>query len=808
MDLKHALLQQRGGGNASNNINIAGNNSKSSANSVQSDGGNNSSCSNNNSSSTNTGDSNRGSSPVAASLLSCGRGSRGLLNGDNSHNTGCLPPVSHQADRTRPSSELDPAQDPRLLKFARLHDPPSPHLETQVLFNLNGTFNSSTNNNSSNISNAANHHALSSYLSSSNHSSNHGSPTSNYAVSASTCSLFNGGSPHSKLYPFASLQEDPIRQHQSSFILSAVPASQASLLSASSRAHHTTLPCYNPGTSLSNLKLHLNSPLGSPLFHPIAMLRLLCSTGALAKPEIVMLLATSLLYSQVVCQNGLDNGIFDIFTELVASVFTPEQLLEFTQQTYVFKHFVAGVTPPPTLLLPIINSVASMSRMGVGSMHYGGNAGLFGVGGLRGNIDPEPGRCRRTDGKKWRCAREVVADQKYCERHMHRGRHRARANKVANGGTDALSTSTSLPSNAATNTSNVHCSTGISTSVTPPFLSSAPKEPHLHFSLQPASAAVSMQLNRSSSNAGDGDQKPSLLSSSSSSSVVAAGGLKRLFEANNIGGPLSRSLATQPDNPPNLAELLKANPSAKSSLANHLPKAQLGPDSPFSFACQTSDRDADNPALRQYVDGDHWPRVSRVADNPPSGLSWFEQLSEEQNKRSRFNTELSIATHHKSPLTTLSSKYGGGSQQEDLVGGVDVSHFMGLSMDVGAKVGGLAKLEEDRYSGRSSWVPIAWENPAIGGPLGEVLQSNGANNGGSFGGTLVNNGGERCLNLIEEESWVHQDGGHGSSPAKDSLASPTGVLQMKASFASYSDSSSSASSPRSALKLESANLGM
>ncbi|MCO5572741.1 hypothetical protein L7F22_026500 [Adiantum nelumboides] len=702
MDLKHALLQQRGGGNASNNINIAGNNSKSSANSVHSDGGNNSSCSNNNSSSTNTGESNRGSSPVAASLLSCGRGSRGLLNGGNSHNTGCLlPPVSHQADRTRPSSELDSAQDPRLLKFARLHDPPSPHLETQVLFNLNGTFNSSTNNNSSNISNAANHHALSSYLSSSNHSSNHGSPTSNYAGSASTCSLFNGGSPNSKLYPFASLQEDPIRQHQSSFILSAVPASQASLLSASSRAHHTTLPCYNP--------------------------------------------------------------------EPVASVFTPEQLLEFTQQTYVFKHFVAGVTPPPTLLLPIINSVASMSRIGVGSMHYGSNAGLFGVG----NIDPEPGRCRRTDGKKWRCAREVVADQKYCERHMHRGRHRARANKVANGGTDTLSTSASLPSNAATNTSNVHSSTGISTPVTPPFVSSAPKEPHLHFSLQPASA-VSMQLNRSCSNASDGDQKPALLSSSSSSSVVAAGGLKRLFEASNIGGPLSRSLATQPENPPNLAELLKANPSAKSSLAN----------------------------------GDHWPRVSRVADNPPSGLSWFEQLSEEQNKRSRFNTELSIATHHKSPLTTLSSKYGGGSQQEDLVGGVDASHFMGLSMDVGAKVSGLAKLEEDRYSGRSSWVPIAWENPAIGGPLGEVLQSNGINNGGSFGGTLVNNGGERCLNLIEEESWVHQDGGHGSSSAKDSLASPTGVLQMKASFASYSDSSSSASSPRSALKLESANLGI
>lgn len=33
----------------------------------------------------------------------------------------------------------------------------------------------------------------------------------------------------------------------------------------------------------------------------------------------------------------------------------------------------------------------------------------------------ELGRCRRTDGKKWRCRRDVIPDQKYCARHMHRG---------------------------------------------------------------------------------------------------------------------------------------------------------------------------------------------------------------------------------------------------------------------------------------------------------------------------------------------------------------------------------------------------
>ncbi|XP_077238241.1 growth-regulating factor 5-like isoform X2 [Tasmannia lanceolata] len=41
-------------------------------------------------------------------------------------------------------------------------------------------------------------------------------------------------------------------------------------------------------------------------------------------------------------------------------------------------------------------------------------------------VDPEPGRCRRTDGKKWRCAKDAYPDSKYCERHMHRGRNRSR----------------------------------------------------------------------------------------------------------------------------------------------------------------------------------------------------------------------------------------------------------------------------------------------------------------------------------------------------------------------------------------------
>ena len=55
-------------------------------------------------------------------------------------------------------------------------------------------------------------------------------------------------------------------------------------------------------------------------------------------------------------------------------------------------------------------------------------------------IDPEPGRCRRTDGKKWRCSKEAYPDSKYCERHMHRGRNRSRKPVEVN-----MSTHTTTP---------------------------------------------------------------------------------------------------------------------------------------------------------------------------------------------------------------------------------------------------------------------------------------------------------------------------------------------------------------------------
>ncbi|KAK3155010.1 hypothetical protein QOZ80_2BG0197720 [Eleusine coracana subsp. coracana] len=100
--------------------------------------------------------------------------------------------------------------------------------------------------------------------------------------------------------------------------------------------------------------------------------------------------------------------------------FTPAQFEELEQQALIYKYLVAGVPVPPDLVVPIRRGLDSLATRFYGhpTLAYGSYFGK--------KLDPEPGRCRRTDGKKWRCAKEAAPDSKYCERHMHRGRNRSR----------------------------------------------------------------------------------------------------------------------------------------------------------------------------------------------------------------------------------------------------------------------------------------------------------------------------------------------------------------------------------------------
>ncbi|XP_019191664.1 PREDICTED: growth-regulating factor 1-like [Ipomoea nil] len=106
--------------------------------------------------------------------------------------------------------------------------------------------------------------------------------------------------------------------------------------------------------------------------------------------------------------------------------FTVIQWQELEHQALIYKYMVSGMPVPPDLLYSIrrsLDSSLSSKLLLHQPQHYGWNYFQMGFGK---KIDPEPGRCRRTDGKKWRCSKEAYPDSKYCERHMHRGRNRSR----------------------------------------------------------------------------------------------------------------------------------------------------------------------------------------------------------------------------------------------------------------------------------------------------------------------------------------------------------------------------------------------
>ncbi|XWS43450.1 hypothetical protein CRYUN_Cryun16bG0104900 [Craigia yunnanensis] len=113
------------------------------------------------------------------------------------------------------------------------------------------------------------------------------------------------------------------------------------------------------------------------------------------------------------------------FTRM-GSYFSLAQWQELELQALIYRYMLAGAAVPAELLQPIKKSLLHSPTYFLHHplQHYSHYQPAWYWG--RAAMDPEPGRCRRTDGKKWRCSRDVVAGQKYCERHVHRGRNRSR----------------------------------------------------------------------------------------------------------------------------------------------------------------------------------------------------------------------------------------------------------------------------------------------------------------------------------------------------------------------------------------------
>ncbi|KAK6914689.1 WRC domain [Dillenia turbinata] len=106
------------------------------------------------------------------------------------------------------------------------------------------------------------------------------------------------------------------------------------------------------------------------------------------------------------------------------SPFTPSQWQELEHQALILKYIMSGIPVPSDLIFTLKANLFDSSTLSPHQQQPIG-WGCFQMGFGR-KADPEPGRCRRTDGKKWRCSKEAFADSKYCERHMHRGKNRSR----------------------------------------------------------------------------------------------------------------------------------------------------------------------------------------------------------------------------------------------------------------------------------------------------------------------------------------------------------------------------------------------
>ncbi|CAN6214663.1 unnamed protein product [Urochloa humidicola] len=120
-------------------------------------------------------------------------------------------------------------------------------------------------------------------------------------------------------------------------------------------------------------------------------------------------------------------------------LFTQSQWQELEHQALIYKYMASGAPVPHDLVLPLrlatgVDTAPSLAfpphttttttspTLGYWGCYGGGGGAQFG----RKVEDPEPGRCRRTDGKKWRCSREAHGESKYCEKHIHRGKSRSR----------------------------------------------------------------------------------------------------------------------------------------------------------------------------------------------------------------------------------------------------------------------------------------------------------------------------------------------------------------------------------------------
>ncbi|RDX81024.1 Growth-regulating factor 1, partial [Mucuna pruriens] len=430
--------------------------------------------------------------------------------------------------------------------------------------------------------------------------------------------------------------------------------------------------------------------------------------------------------------------------------FTPSQWMELEHQALIYKYITANVPVPSHLLIPIKKALESAGffnfshallrpnhAMGWGGFHLG----------FSNSTDPEPGRCRRTDGKKWRCSRDAVVDQKYCERHMNRGRHRSRKPVEGQSG-HALTTSKLLPTTTNNNNNNNNLLAAPSNTLT--FAQQERKNMHpLPSDSSAAPTTINRMIMNSKENGSETDALPVLpatleLKPKENPFVVHKQQIPYADSSRSEFGIVTSD------------SLL--NPSQKSST--------LLSSRSFGSSRTTSNQETDSHhSLRQFIDD--WPKTQ-------SSRTWQELDMQMQSER----TELSISI----PMTSSDFMSSTSSPTNDKVTLSPLRLSRELDpIQMGLGVGNA--MNESNSGRQANWIPITWES-SMGGPLGEVLNLSN------------NNGNDHCANNNSALNLMTD--GWDNSPSLGS--SPTGVLQ-KTAFGSLSNSSAG-SSPRAENKTQ------
>ncbi|KAL2489133.1 Growth-regulating factor 1 [Forsythia ovata] len=438
-------------------------------------------------------------------------------------------------------------------------------------------------------------------------------------------------------------------------------------------------------------------------------------------------------YQQTSCAFSRNPGLNGAGMHGVRGPITPSQWMELEHQALIYKYITANVPIPSYLLNPIrkaLQSAACSTFSGLRPNTLGWGS-TFHLG--FSNTDPEPGRCRRTDGKKWRCSKDAVADQKYCERHMNRGRHRSRKPVEGQPGRSVSGATTTITGKltpvASSTTASVVAGGGVSYS----------------FGLSHDHHLNNYQLGSNNSLSAIPHVNRNILDKEHvDKGYQHTMSVSMLSSASNLKE--NQSFIAEQQNPYKESSQSESRLVCSNSLVNPVNESSLLVNCRNYGMCNNHDykESKSQHPFRQFMDD--WTKNQ----TEPSAISWAD-----------VRTQLSMSM----PMVTSDFMSSTSSPTNENLAASSLRMSQELeATQMGLGVGTLVSEQSQR---QMNWIPISWDSSG-GGPLGEVLNS--TNN------STVDSKNVTALDLLKE--------GRDSSP--QSASSPTGVLQT---FRSISNSS-------------------